>query len=103
MSNSQDTSLQSFVKSNSRVAADNVHHGIDQTADVLHKTTENAAESASKLAESAARSADVLRATEKKARATLLNYSSQHPFRVLALCLGAGYVLAKLTSWKSPR
>ncbi len=101
MSKSPETSLQSFVKSNSRAAADSVHQGIDHTAEVLHKTTENAATSATRLADSAVRGADALRITEKKARATLLSYSSEHPFRALALCLGAGYLLAKITGWKT--
>jgi ElaB/YqjD/DUF883 family membrane-anchored ribosome-binding protein len=98
MNTSQETtSLQSTVKSNSRAVADTVHRGIDRAAQALHETADNAAISAVRLAQNADRGADALRATEKQARKTLLTYSRHHPWRVLAIGLGVGFVMAKLT------
>lgn len=96
--NTNETSLQSTVKANSRAAVESVHRGIDNIAETLHHTADNAAASATRLADRADRSAEALSATQRQARASLLSYSRRHPWRALAVGLGAGFVLAKLTS-----
>lgn len=98
MNTPKESSLHNTVKTNSRAAVESVHRGIDHVAETLHNTAENAAASATRLADRADRGAEALSVTQRQARATVLNYSRRHPWRALAVGLGAGFVLAKLTS-----